>query len=480
MKLFKKIVLWLAGIIATLTLAFIALHIYYRLTPVELSDEAKTLLKETAHMAQLTDNGYRMHGLLAPEGMDPVVYGKCIEKVHVEHAQEAHELHKQYESDAIRDAAFKTYSERLTQKTTQCANGRPELRGLQSPEAAGKTMLGLPLSAWILASTSPDGSIIKNRWQSVLDGGARGHGPDPTVAIIASYQTPLELERIAIAEFAKSWAEAKSDVEKFDAWHRLGVRVEPLVKFADGVLIESMIATAAVTRQLLAMQAAVNESPRLGDVLAREMHSSISAVSRLPNAVANSIAAEFQSAVAVSAGMTKGQYDDQTYAPIFINKIARYGFEQNDTLNVFAMGHRDAQRAILMKNKLDVSGSRVEKFAANLGCPVFGDWAWFCLPLDRNPSGRAMALIALPSYGTYGSRAWDVVNLAAATRLTIEARRRGLQGDALAQFVANAPAGMRDVYTEKPFSYDATTKKLKVELRTRSTVLGEKSYELSL
>jgi hypothetical protein len=39
---------------------------------------------------------------------------------------------------------------------------------------------------------------------------------------------------------------------------------------------------------------------------------------------------------------------------------------------------------------------------------------------------------------------------------------------------------MRDVYSGKPFAYDAAAKKLLIELKTRSTVLGETSYELSL
>ena len=71
-------------------------------------------------------------------------------------------------------------------------------------------------------------------------------------------------------------------------------------------------------------------------------------------------------------------------------------------------------------------------------------------------------------------------NLAAVTRLTIESRRRGLSGDALAQFIAAAPPEMRDVFSAKAFAYDAGTKQLRVELRERSSTLGEKDTTYSL
>ena len=67
------------------------------------------------------------------------------------------------------------------------------------------------------------------------------------------------------------------------------------------------------------------------------------------------------------------------------------------------------------------------------------------------------------------------------TRLTIEARRRAISGEALVSFIANAPPGMRDVFTDKPFVYDAALKHMQIELRTKSSVLGDKGmYQLML
>ena len=89
--------------------------------------------------------------------------------------------------------------------------------------------------------------------------------------------------------------------------------------------------------------------------------------------------------------------------------------------------------------------------------------------------------VAQPSYRSYGVRVADLRNLAAATRLAIEARRKGLKdGEVLARFVAEAPDNMRDVFTQQPFAYDATKRRLSIELREKSTVLGEGSYRLPL
>lgn len=479
MKLVKRIVLWIVGVVGALVLAFVGLHVYYRLTPAELSEEAKALLAETAHMAQLTDNGYRMHGLLAPEGMDPVVYGKCLVNAHVEHAKSGDHFFKKYETNAERDAWIKTWSEGLKQRTDVCAGGKLPRDTLSRPQQV-KLGPGLPLIEWANMTGASDVPLLLSRWESVLSGGVRGSIPDPTLAIIASLQTPLELERRQLGLFASEWSAANSAASRASAWRHISTRVAPLVAFADGTLIESMIATAGITRQLLVMQAATSGGNELDQTLAREMLATLGAVDRLPLAVSNAIGAEFQGSVALTDNMLGRQDFGSGYGPAVVEWMGRFAFDRGDTLNLFAMGYRDSQRAVQSRTRGSTADSRSHSFAANMGCPSWGDYFWVCLVLERNAAGRVIATIAIPAYADYGLRAWDVVNLAAATRLTIEARRRGLQGEALAQFIASAPEGMRDVYTQKAFTYDSPSKKLKIELKMKSTILGEKSYELSL
>ena len=115
-----------------------------------------------------------------------------------------------------------------------------------------------------------------------------------------------------------------------------------------------------------------------------------------------------------------------------------------------------------------------------VGRAAGGRWEMLCLPFTRNPIGEILSAIALPTYPGYGTRVADLRNLAAATRLTIEARRRGLSGDALAQIIASAPNDQRDVFSGKAFVYDAATGQLRIALRERSSTPGEKGATYSL
>lgn len=114
------------------------------------------------------------------------------------------------------------------------------------------------------------------------------------------------------------------------------------------------------------------------------------------------------------------------------------------------------------------------------GCHALQALAPVCLPFMRNPVGRVLAAIALPSYADYGTRVGDLSNLAAATRLTISAREQGVAAVKLAAFVTSAPADQRDVFSAEPLAYDATARKLKIKLRTKSSILGNDGYELAL
>jgi hypothetical protein len=158
---------------------------------------------------------------------------------------------------------------------------------------------------------------------------------------------------------------------------------------------------------------------------------------------------------------------------------AKLTFDVNDTLNRVAAANLQNQQVVL-------SGARGEPVALiewpslTQACNTLGDWEYLCLPFVRNPVGRIVVVISAPMYRDYGVRVADLRNLAAATRLTIEARRRSLAGEALTRFIGAAPADMRDVFSRQPFVYDQTAKHLRIELRQRSTVLGEKSYELAL
>ena len=46
--------------------------------------------------------------------------------------------------------------------------------------------------------------------------------------------------------------------------------------------------------------------------------------------------------------------------------------------------------------------------------------------------------------------------------------------------MAEAPENMRDIFSKAPFTYDPGQRRLPIQLREKSTVLGEGSYTLPL
>jgi hypothetical protein len=477
MKIVKKILVWFFGIVALLALAFVGLHIYYRLTPVELSEEAKSLLKETAHMGQLTENGYRLHGLLAPEGMDPAVYGKCYVQTWTNLAKQRNQL--KAAAGHANDDEYAAYVKRLEDATKGCLEGKQPLPGLSGPRPGEIIKPGVDWQARIMLDTGRYMPIYFERWDAILNGGMRGNEPDPINAPFPQYAPITDLERARLTNFIKQWSAAKSESERVAAASSTSTYIPKLVAFADGTLLESMIGAAALSQHLVVLQAAAARETSLDNTVADAMYRPTLTVNELPRAVANAIGAEFQFLRATVAWISRDGPGQESLHPV-ADWMGRFAYDENDTLNLMAMANRDSKEIVLSAGTKNYKDSRAYAVAANIGCPGLGDWAYACLLFERNATGRVLAAIAMPAYGDYGLRAHDVVNLAAATRLTIEARRRGLEGDALAQFVANAPEGMRDVYSDKPFAYDTAKKKLTIELRTKSTVLGEKSYELSL
>lgn len=117
-------------------------------------------------------------------------------------------------------------------------------------------------------------------------------------------------------------------------------------------------------------------------------------------------------------------------------------------------------------------------------CASLGTAAIVCYGALPNPFGRYFldnTGVEASAYERYGVRIADVRNLAAATRLTLEARRRGLTGQGLAAFLADAPPEMRDVFTRQPFAYDAQASELAIVLHHKSHVLGDAGeYRLPL
>ncbi|TAF99644.1 MAG: hypothetical protein EAZ43_15415 [Betaproteobacteria bacterium] len=469
--------IWLASGLAVLVSAFVAVHTYYYFTPVQLSDEAKQLLAETAPMAQLTDNGYRLIGLLAPEGVDPVAYGRCSHAIAKKYGEAYwRELEKTREDDIGRSA--EDFRRRSDEAQQTCSQGKPLLPAPPRSKSADQIRPGVDFARFASAGDHTIAAVYVDRWTAVLEGGVRGTEPDIAMTVVPEYTTALSVERARLLTFAQNWLRAKSVEEYAKSFEVFESGIPKLTQFADGVMLDTMVANSIISQHLLGLQALVAREPKLDSTLAERMQRSVSSVETLPRSLGKAIVAEVQISKSVFERVSTAGFGI-TPNPL-VNAMERLAFDRSDTLNLSAMALRDTQKAALSTQPFNFHETRAGLVFKNVGCPWLGELALVCATLERNVIGRILAGASSPQYAEYMNRTHDVRNLAAATRLTIEARRQGLNGDALSTLVANAPASMRDVFSGKPFSYDAQSGKLTVELRAKSTVLGEKSYALSL
>lgn len=259
MKAFKKIVLWLAAIPLVLIAVVFFVQTYYALTPVPLSQQAVELNARAAKLPTVTENGYRVHGLLAPQGQDPIAYGKCLvemDKRRWDEEEARGSNAPSMDDQPAWDAYLKALSERLSELSQTClAGGTP----LAMPEALSNTRIkiGMPNESWrTLADATPDSTLIERASAALADGPRR---------LGADIKSPISLMSSLIA-FQK-WRSASGLL----AWES-GDRMSAISSWAsdlghwgasaDSSLLESMLAVSAQTQILVAMQTRVSSIDR--------------------------------------------------------------------------------------------------------------------------------------------------------------------------------------------------------------------------
>ena len=493
MRIIKTAVLWLVGLVAAVAAVVLGLQIIYKLSPVALSPETVALDERAAKVPVVTENGYRAYGLLAPKDVDPVRYGRCLVDAQNSQREERQALYKASPSmtdKAAYEAYWKPFTDRAEVAARGCAQGGAYV-SLPKALADMRIKPGMTAAQWqALATFTPDPLIVA-RAEAVWAGDARRLGAAPDAPMI-QFANLIQLERWRIARAVLAW-DSGDRPQAVTAWKR---SINDWVKSADDTLIDAMISAAALSQVMIGMQDAVSRSERIDNSTAEAALTALVPVESMPQAVADSIVTEWQSMSALIKSMPTlpsqlyltGQGDPGVLVRA-LDHAAKLTYDVNDTLNRMGAANVQTQRSVLAAARgKPVAQSEWEGLTT--GCASLGKWEYLCLPLLRNPTGRilvgvnapAHAGITAPDYADYGVRIADVRNLAAATRLTIEARRLALSGTALASFVASAPSGMRDVFTGKPFSYDPVAKHLRIELHSRSSVLGdkEKGYELAL
>jgi hypothetical protein len=482
MKVIKTLVLGALALVALLVFTVVGLQAWYRLTPVALSVEANALIERAAQLPTTTENGYRLNGINAPRDQDAVVYGRCMADTYssfraAEEKQPPPPINNP-DGKAAWDAYWKARGDRQEQRMLDCRKtGEP----LKLPKALTDAKINLATTRADLAqiaSIAVD-SLLLSRAEAVWAGEARRVG--------ASFDAPLppflplvSIERSRIAKAAAAWDAG----DRAAATRQWANTIQNWVKSADDTLIDAVLSVNVLTQTLIVMQQSVAQEPTLDEATAEGILKAIAHIDAMPQALADSMVAEWQSTSSAVDVMKQPAASlsliESSWVGRWVDRASQQTLDTNDTLNRIARGNVWSQRAIV-----DVArGAAVPDVPAEwaaLGCDSLGAYSYACLPFMRNPVGRVTSAIAMPFYVDYGVRVADLMTLANAARLTIHARRQGLSGVALAKWVADAPPQMRDVRSKQPFRYDVNERKLNVVLQTKSTVLGDKGpYSLPL
>jgi hypothetical protein len=456
------VVLWLASVVLVQTA--------YPMWPVQPSAAALRLDQEAGQRSLSFENGQRYAGLPAPVGMDPLSFGRCAYPDVEDRARQVL---------AGKDLSASSRAERHA-LVTRCLQGQALLE-LPKPGPNDWASPSWTQDHWLNLARSVPEPVLMERADAVWR-----HGP---VRLGIDFDRPgtdpaplLWLTQWRMASAVGLWRDGHRD-EALRTW---ATSAEHALLVAGDDLAETMRATTTLTRWLLSLQTAVRSGDGLDDFSAAQAKEWVSRVDTLPNAVHRSLISEWQAMVhtlrrtddSVRSKWQAKREESPELQASWLYLLSFFGliYDPVDSVNLMATHFEDQRAAMLAAAK----ALQPEPVAPPVVCAWLGPFWHVCRPHERNPFGRW--LVRQPAdHILYGTRVADLRNLAAATRLTIEARRQGLHGEALARFVAQAPEDMRDVFTGQPFPYNRQTRELTIVLREKSPVLGDAGeYRLPL
>jgi hypothetical protein len=349
MKIAKKILLWITGLVASIAALVVLLQVFYTLTPSSLSPEAVELNARAALLPTFTENGYRLNGLLAPKDVDAVRYGRCLLDASNAHRTERQALAAKMPASsdkAAYDAYWKQYRDRDAALMVGCLEGGVRVK---MPTALGdmRIKLGTEPAQWqALAAVEPEPLIVA-RAEAIWAGGPRrlGFAVD---APLPPYQDLVQLERWRTARAVVAWQSGERS-QAVAAWNR---SVNDWVKSADDSLISAMISTAALSQTMIGMQHAVASSDRIDDATADAAVAALAAIELMPRAVAATMLVEWltMSQVVSSAPAQSAQFlwagsDEPGWFARTLDNAGSATFDVNDTLNLMALDNRHTIRS---------------------------------------------------------------------------------------------------------------------------------------
>ena len=464
-----KLMFWILGLLLTLAVAWLATQTYYKLKPSALSPRTIALNEQAARLPRDTESSLRLYGLFAPRELDPVAFGRCRLAEH----RKAEVLRKKLEEENLVaednfESQWAAHSKESALLENACAQGFTPLQPTV-PQSPGITPATTTSEWQALRKLTPDPILIQR---------AEAIWANPDLALVGETTT---VQNYGGLQYVRQWrlAQSLAEWESGDAstavqtWRNA---IQSETTAAKGTLIDAMVAVVNLTRTALTMQQAASHSPPDDPTRYQQMLDSLSSIDSVVDANEPIFLQEWlfkSSWINNDVGLPP---PPKHWSEHFATVLWQLQTDQNDLLNAFALSN-DCQAATALSGALGELPSEINQLDS-----LCSPWDSFT-PLNlfsRNPGIKFIISGTIPDYTAYGTRIADLRNLAAATRLTIEARRQGLQGEALAHFVAEAPENMRDIFSKAPFAYDPSQRQLTIRLREKSTVLGEGSYTLSL
>jgi hypothetical protein len=458
MKLLWRWLRWALYALGGLLGLVVALQLFYALLPEPaLNAEAQRMQEAAAPHFVANDAGYFALGLLAPEGMDPIAYGKCRAMALQAQQREIDALPKTKRES--RENAMKPVWDHHAEREKACLQGQPKLeikRVLIKGELEWKDVIALAEQGRIPAT-------YESRAKQLTTLGVLGFDPSISMVVLGSRDlTALsDLASFYSADGALRW-------ERGDQSGAL-VMFEQAAMYAKSLhnssLLDLMIANAIHARQLRIIQLLVARAPTLTAEDARQLTVIVATADALPAALAPALAYEHS--------MSQQIFGRTAFEPPNITSSQEEWERKLMSKNRAANRHASALRSILDQTQtasaaLAFSKASGSKTSQSL-CANVGEIKLPCMLLFPDPFGYLYTQISTIGYADYPVRLHQTAMLANAARLTIAAREKNLQGDALLQFAKSAPPNMRDSFTNAPFELDAKARTLTIPAYVKNT-----------
>lgn len=471
----RRVLRWIRnGILAILMVVglWVVQRLYFIATPEAPTPERLVLDERTQAGNVDSDGGLLFMGLLAPADMDPVAYGRCLLEAERSAWNDAG-MGKPIEpgtEDEIEEASEARYSQwqaTRDERVTACASGNELLTGPTS-DTHPRPRIDWTDSQWHKAAEAPVDAHLSLRFDQIMDSASRSIRVYGITDELPGFSVLAGIHRSKTAKLRAMWRYGERRAAE-SAWLHA---VESWPAFANQNLISAMIGVAAQTDHLLAIHSLASDRAVAASA---EDWSALMALTEPAEDMAQAIVPALENERLFYASIQGDMLNSMSLETGWPKTTIRAVFDQAATSNLHAdmvlRAATNAQKAAMGDTSI------AEEQAAERSCagfPVVSRQNMpLCALLGRNGVGVVLMAIAEPAFASYGTRIADLRNLAAATRLTLEARRQGIApGAVTAEWVRQAPADMRDVFTHEPFEYDADRKVLRILLRERNTALG--------